>query len=120
MPCALEGTNMLIKLNGGVQQDPRGFVVEAGMKFLRYLRDGSYDKGEVVEITDREIVVDFLDMIRSFPRSEVTLVFGEGNDEHLMFLGEGTMIKDFRGTGRAPVPQFDTFEDLLDFDKWMV
>jgi hypothetical protein len=110
---------MLIKLSGGVKADIDQLKITVGSRFLRYYFSDAYDKGEVTEIDDKYVVVDFVDTVRRFEIVKVTLVFGGGNDEHLMTHSEGELIKDFRGNNEIS-PCIDTLEDLLDFDKWMV
>lgn len=111
---------MLIKLVcGGPETDISALKAEVGARFLRYILDGAYDKGEVIEIRDDLIVVDFTDTVRSFPHYTVTLVHDAANGEHLMCYGEGELLKDFRGK-KTNNPRVETVEDLLDFDNWMV
>jgi hypothetical protein len=109
---------MLIKLAGGVKAKPGDLKAEIGALFHRYMRCGAYDKGEVVEIKGERIVVDFLDSVREFNLSIITLVYG-GGSEYLMCCDEGTVLKDYRSRQMIP-PQDYSLEDLLDFDKWMV
>lgn len=108
---------MLIKLRGGSGR-PSKISMEPGAKFLRYLFDGAYDKGEITDVTVSEVTVDFVDTIRVFPYDEITLVYDGANSEHFMFVGEGKIVKDFRGKTNL-IPQIDELDDLLDFDKWM-
>jgi hypothetical protein len=112
---------MLIKLGGGVKADLEEVKQElkVGSPVLRYVLNESYDKGEVVEIEEGQVVVDFVDTVRKFDKLAIGLVYGNGKEEHWAVFEEGTVLKDFRGKAQT-VPKIEKLEDLLDFDKWMV
>lgn len=115
---------MLIKLDAGVSADLDDVKqdLKVGSTVLRYVYTEAYDKGEVTEIDGDQVTVDFADTVRAFEKAKIALVYGNGHDEHWAVFEEGKMLKDFRGNrGKTTdMPQINTLEDLLDFDKWMV
>lgn len=110
---------MLIKICEGTSLDTLETKIEAGAMFLRYLLPNVYDRGEVTEVQNGHVTVDFADTIRQFAVADITLVFGGHHGEHLMTRSDGTVLKDFRQT-HTELPARDgmALEDLLDFDKW--
>lgn len=113
---------MLIKICEGIDLESinsASRIVE-GQTFLRYLLPNVYDRGEVTEVLNGHVTVDFADTIRQFAVTDITLVFGPPHGEHLMTRSDGTVLKDFRQTHTdLPAHEGVTLEDLLDFDKWL-
>jgi hypothetical protein len=109
---------VLIKICEGTSLDSLPTKIEPGTVFLRYLYPDVYDRGDVTEVNGNKITVDFADTIREFTLDEVTLVYGGVHGEHLMSRADGTLLKDFRQTHQN-VPQVESLEDLLNFDKWL-
>ena len=105
---------MLYDLRANCKKGVLQHKPQVGDKFLRYFFDDLYAKGEISEISEEWITVDFGDTIQRFRSASCTLVFNASNLSHLMTCLDGELVRDFRDHPDESVDDDD------DFSKWMV